>query len=452
MADLLPVPAATLPALVAALAMAGLAAWLLALDGRDRLHRSFALFLLLRAFWIGSFPFTRVFDDYAGRVRVYFLLALPFAALYLAYVYRVRYRVNPGPLMHRAIPPVLLVSVGLAEILYLIRHALFRTAETYGPLTLFLALPTAAYAALALLLARDAARAPTPPRRRALLLASLGFALEPVYLATFQVLVTLTNAGGAHAPLPFWLEVAQLTYGAGLVLVLVAAASLLRAARAGAATPRAETARYLAALAAPLTAAVLAFVLIRNAPLRTSIAFLRVFDGLWTLALPALVAVALVRHHLFDIDVRVKWTLRSGTVAAAFVATFFVVSEIAKEVFASRLGPYLGILAVGLLLFFLHPLQRLADRIANAAMPRAKPVSDLDRQERAALYREQLELAWMDGALTRKEQQLLHALRERLGLPPDEAHHLEREAAHGAGRPPLGSRGGPGGVAPVDSR
>ncbi len=42
-----------------------------------------------------------------------------------------------------------------------------------------------------------------------------------------------------------------------------------------------------------------------------------------------LVACGMLRAHLFDIDLRLKRTLKRSTVAAALVAAYFLVSELA---------------------------------------------------------------------------------------------------------------------------
>ena len=55
-------------------------------------------------------------------------------------------------------------------------------------------------------------------------------------------------------------------------------------------------------------------------------------------------------------------------------------------------------------------------------------VADLTQDERAHLYRDQVELAWADGRLTVKERALLDQLRERMGLSLEEAGAIEARA------------------------
>ena len=79
-----------------------------------------------------------------------------------------------------------------------------------------------------------------------------------------------------------------------------------------------------------------------------------------------------MRTHLFDIDLRIRWTIKQSTLAAAIVAIIYGLSEGASRVLSSELGNVAGLLAAALVVFFLAPLQRLAERVASAAMPNTR--------------------------------------------------------------------------------
>lgn len=147
-----------------------------------------------------------------------------------------------------------------------------------------------------------------------------------------------------------------------------------------------------------------------------------------SLAFVLLMAYGILRAQLFDIDVRIKWTLSRGSVAAVFVAVFFVVSESAQTLLQNRWGTFAGIAATAVLVFAMTPLQRAADRLADAAMPNTRPVRELSHVERVDLYREQVRVAWSDGSLSLKERRMLDVARERLRLGAEEAERLEKEA------------------------
>lgn len=151
--------------------------------------------------------------------------------------------------------------------------------------------------------------------------------------------------------------------------------------------------------------------------------------SLTTLTFVPLLAYAILRAQLFDIDVRVRWTVGRSTIAAVFIAAFFVVSEAAGQYFTESIGLLSGLLAAGVLVFFIAPLERLADRLASAAVPRAKAVRDMSAKEKLGIYREQVRAAWEDGGLTAAERKLLESTRKRLGLSPVEAARVETEVA-----------------------
>ncbi|MGQ0536319.1 MAG: hypothetical protein ACT4PT_09625 [Methanobacteriota archaeon] len=156
--------------------------------------------------------------------------------------------------------------------------------------------------------------------------------------------------------------------------------------------------------------------------------------GLVRLATVAILAYAILRHQLLGLDVKVKWTLKQSTVAAAFVGVFFVVSESASTFFAGSVGPYLGIAAAGLLVFAIAPLQHLAQRVADKAMPGVKSVAEMDPVERARVYREACARAWADGSVSREERGMLQQLRASLNLDGETALRIEEDVAGGGAR------------------
>jgi hypothetical protein len=150
----------------------------------------------------------------------------------------------------------------------------------------------------------------------------------------------------------------------------------------------------------------------------------------------ALVAWGILRYQVLDIDVKLRWGLERSTVASIFVAVFFLVSAGAQELFgAASSNDWIGIIAAATLVFFLAPMQRLAERLGQRALPDARPVASLLDDEIRDLYEQRLRAAWGDGTLTRDERVLLDHLRERLGIDVEEAAALERRvlAAASAG-------------------
>ena len=142
-----------------------------------------------------------------------------------------------------------------------------------------------------------------------------------------------------------------------------------------------------------------------------------------------LVAYALLRTQLFDIDLKIKMGLRRGTVAFAFLAVFFIVAQVASEALSARLGIVLGGAAAGLLLFAVAPLQRAAERLADATMPNVRPTSEYVAFRKLEVYRAALEGAYRDGDVTPKEREILTSLVTSLGIASQDAEAMERDVA-----------------------
>lgn len=141
-----------------------------------------------------------------------------------------------------------------------------------------------------------------------------------------------------------------------------------------------------------------------------------------------LIAWGILRYQVLDIDVKVRWGLEQSTVASIFIAVFFIVSEGAQEFLgAAASNAWIGIIAAAGLVFFMAPLQRLAERVGARALPDARPAAKMLDVEVRELYEQRLRSAWRDGALTRDERVLLDHLRERLHIPVEDAAAMERQ-------------------------
>jgi hypothetical protein len=135
----------------------------------------------------------------------------------------------------------------------------------------------------------------------------------------------------------------------------------------------------------------------------------------------------ILKTQLFDIDLRVKWTVKQSTVAASFVGVFFVVSESAQSLFSVQFGPVMGMVAAGALVFAISPLQRLGERVSSAALPGVSDSPEYLSYRKLQVYRATLEGAWADGEVTAKERTMLDRLRRELGIQAQDADAVERE-------------------------
>lgn len=419
-------------ALVAAVATFLVAAFVLFLDFRQRVHRAFALLLVLRAMLDGMLFFTPTFTNLAGRLRVYWYIAIPFAAVHFALAYRRRHgpsaRAEPG-----WFAPLAILAVALAfEVAYLVDHGLYGSAVHPGPFLAFVFLPWPTYAVIALLFARDFRRVKMHRQEKAMEFAALGFSLVPLFFATFSVemfLVALSNQPLAEDSPTLALQVTELVAMVStLVLIGAVTWNLVKAPNATSAMRRRLTTFWGLAFgsASVLAAAHLAL------PQAQVTVPVQVLFSLWSLALALCVTYALVKHRLFDAEVKLRFAIKGTTLAAMFLAAFFIVNKVTENIVAANTpgrgttAAIAGGVVAGLLLFALAPLQRIADRLANRAVPAGKQAHGT-HAERVLLYREQLEIAWADGRLTPKERLLFSKLQERLGISADEALKLETE-------------------------
>lgn len=149
----------------------------------------------------------------------------------------------------------------------------------------------------------------------------------------------------------------------------------------------------------------------------------------------SLLAYAIVKHQLFDIDIRLKWTLSRGALVGIFVAVVFVVSQLVQAFAGLVFGLVGGAFVAGLLLFALHPLQRLADGFSDKAMPNVRPEDPkYVIHKKRETYRNAYSAAWADGTLTQKDARLLAEFKDALGLPEKEYAVIEKEWARAAPR------------------
>jgi hypothetical protein len=148
---------------------------------------------------------------------------------------------------------------------------------------------------------------------------------------------------------------------------------------------------------------------------------------LGTLVAVPLIAYGILRAHLFDIDLKIKWTIKQSTVAGIFVAVMFLISEGASTFLSNELGNVVGLLAAAVLMFFLAPLQRFADRVAGAAMPNTENTAEYKAFRKMQVYESAVSEALVEGGISHKERNLLEHLRNSLGISEADAQAIEQD-------------------------
>jgi hypothetical protein len=164
------------------------------------------------------------------------------------------------------------------------------------------------------------------------------------------------------------------------------------------------------------------------------------FFGLARLATVVVLAHAILNQQVLGIDVKLRLAISKSTIAAVFIAVFFIASEAAQQFFGETLGStYVGIAAAGALVFAMAPLQRAAERLAEKAVPITSNLpgqpSSRTRGNKVneAIFRDATRLALRDRVLTRAEHATLLRLAESLQISVSRAVTLIDDAERKAG-------------------
>jgi hypothetical protein len=148
-----------------------------------------------------------------------------------------------------------------------------------------------------------------------------------------------------------------------------------------------------------------------------------------TLVYVPILAYGILRTQLFDIDLKIRWTIKQSTVAGIFVAVMFVISEGANQFLEAELGNVAGLLAAGVVMAFLAPLQRFADRVASAAMPNTENTPEYAAFRKMQVYEAAVAEALQESGISDRERSLLIRLRDSLGVTEADAEAIELELA-----------------------
>jgi hypothetical protein len=138
-----------------------------------------------------------------------------------------------------------------------------------------------------------------------------------------------------------------------------------------------------------------------------------------------LLAYAVLRFQLFNIDLRIRWVIKQSTLAAAVVAIIFLLSEGANRLLSAELGNIVGLMAAAIVVFFLVPLQHLAERVAGVAMPNTQNTPEYAAFRKMQVYEAAVAEAQQEGGISQKERALLNRLRESLGVSTSDAEAIE---------------------------
>ncbi len=141
----------------------------------------------------------------------------------------------------------------------------------------------------------------------------------------------------------------------------------------------------------------------------------------------ALLLYGILKAQLFDIDLKLKWTISKSTLVGIFVGVFFISAQIAQAFLTTEYGWAIGGLVAGLLLLAINPLQGFAAHVADTAMPSVQDTDDYKDRRKQEIYRVTLEEMLIDDNVSTKERRALLKLQQTLGLDGNTATRLEAE-------------------------
>lgn len=140
-------------------------------------------------------------------------------------------------------------------------------------------------------------------------------------------------------------------------------------------------------------------------------------------------AWGLLKYKVVDLETKLRFTVSRGFVVSVFVAIFFVASEAAETFFTDAIGPYAGLVAAGLLVLAIAPLERMGSRLASGVVDEPVDEDEYEKFRRLEVYRATYEEATADEALTDRERGTLDSMAENLGLSEEERRFVEEQVA-----------------------
>jgi len=156
------------------------------------------------------------------------------------------------------------------------------------------------------------------------------------------------------------------------------------------------------------------------------------FGGILRVISALLLGYGLLKYGLFDVDLKLKWSLDRGTILALFGGVFFLVEEIAANFVSAALGTIAGFAAAAILLLAFKPLRRATQRLADRVFPHVSNSPESVESRKLVVYRSAAEAAAKDGVITERERDMLAALVRELRIASADVARVEHEVLGGS--------------------
>jgi len=129
-----------------------------------------------------------------------------------------------------------------------------------------------------------------------------------------------------------------------------------------------------------------------------------------------LLAYAVLKMQLFDIDLKVKFAIEKGTLVALVGGLFVICSELLEELVPVE-TTFLRVAVAVVILMLLRPIQRLTLRIVGPIMRDVNETPAYLDARKLQVYQAAVEGVFEDGVITEKEEErFLERLRDSLEL------------------------------------
>jgi hypothetical protein len=152
---------------------------------------------------------------------------------------------------------------------------------------------------------------------------------------------------------------------------------------------------------------------------------MQIYAGSTLLYIP-IVAYGILSVRLLNIQVKVRQGVQRGTLAAAFVAIFFLISEGSASILSERFGTVAGLLGATLIVFLVSPLHRLTEWLSGHVV-RVDERSEYRAYRKLQMYAAAVEDALAYGEVGPAQRTLLDRLRESLEMSPEDALRIESD-------------------------
>lgn len=153
-------------------------------------------------------------------------------------------------------------------------------------------------------------------------------------------------------------------------------------------------------------------------------------NNLGTLVYVPLLAYGILKTQLFDLDLKVKVGIRRSTVVTIILIVGLAAAKIAEFYLSKTYGFVAGGAAAGVMLVLVPRLNKMGDKVANAALPQVQPTPAYVQFKKLEVYRAAVESAHEVG-LDDKQRAVLDRLRSKLALAASDAAAVEAEVREG---------------------